>query len=70
MYKRILVAMDGSHTSELALREAINLAKAIDAQLLLVHAVDEVGSTWYAGGHLTSRLTVPRYGLMMSLPLP
>ena len=52
MYKRILVAMDGSHTSELALREAINLAKAIDAQLLLVHAVDEVGSTWYAGGYL------------------
>lgn len=41
MYKRILIAVDGSATSDLALREAINLAKDADGQLLIVHAVDE-----------------------------
>lgn len=45
MYKHILVAVDGSRTSELALQEAINLAKALKSQLRLVHAVDEIGST-------------------------
>jgi nucleotide-binding universal stress UspA family protein len=48
MYKHILVAVDGSHTSELALREAINLAKTLKSQLRLVHAVDEIGSTMYS----------------------
>ena len=47
MYKHIFVAVDGSHTSELALKEAINLAKAFKSQLRLVHAVDELGSTLY-----------------------
>ena len=40
MYKRILVAIDGSVTSDLALREAIGLAKDQDAVLRLVHVVD------------------------------
>ena len=40
MYKRILVAIDGSDTSDLALREAIGLAKDQNAMLRLVHAVD------------------------------
>jgi K+-sensing histidine kinase KdpD len=40
MYKRILVAIDGSVTSDLALREAIGLAKDQDAMLRLVHVVD------------------------------
>jgi nucleotide-binding universal stress UspA family protein len=40
MYERILVAIDGSDTSELALREAIGLAKDQNAILRLVHAVD------------------------------
>jgi nucleotide-binding universal stress UspA family protein len=48
MYKQIMVAVDGSHTSELALREAVNLAKALDSRLRLVHAVDEIGSTLYS----------------------
>ena len=47
MYKHIFVAVDGSHTSELALKEAINLAKALKGQLRLVHVVDELGSTLY-----------------------
>jgi nucleotide-binding universal stress UspA family protein len=40
MYKRILVAIDGSDTSDLALREAIRLAKDQNAMLRLVHVVD------------------------------
>jgi nucleotide-binding universal stress UspA family protein len=40
MYKHILVAIDESYTSNLALREAINLAKDQNAVLQLVHVVD------------------------------
>ena len=42
MFKRILVAVDGSHTAELALQEAIKLAKELRAQLRIVYAVDIV----------------------------
>lgn len=42
MFKRILVAVDGSHTSELALQEAIKLAGEVRAQLRIVHVVDNV----------------------------
>jgi nucleotide-binding universal stress UspA family protein len=41
MYKHILVAIDGSETSNLALQEAIKLAKDQQAALRLVHVVDE-----------------------------
>jgi nucleotide-binding universal stress UspA family protein len=41
MYNRILVAVDGSDTSNLALQEAIKLAKEQHAMLRLVHVVDE-----------------------------
>ena len=40
MYKHILVAIDESDTSDLALREAIYLAKDQNAVLRLVHVVD------------------------------
>jgi nucleotide-binding universal stress UspA family protein len=42
MYKRILVAMDGSETSERALYEGIQLAREQRARLRLVHVVDEL----------------------------
>ena len=42
MFKRILVAVDGSHTADQALQEAIKLAKELQAQLRIVHAVDIV----------------------------
>lgn len=42
MYKHILVAVDGSDTSKLALQEAINLVKEQQAQLRIVHVVEEV----------------------------
>ena len=41
MYKRILIAVDGSKTSSLALKEAIKLAKDQRATLRLIHVVDE-----------------------------
>jgi nucleotide-binding universal stress UspA family protein len=42
MYKRILVAIDGSETSQRALREGIALAKVHRGRLRLVHVVDEL----------------------------
>ncbi len=42
MYKRIMVAIDGSKTSNLALKEAIKLAKDQHAMLCLIHVVDEM----------------------------
>ena len=42
MFRRILVAVDGSSTSGLALQEAIKLAGEIRAQLRIVHVVDIV----------------------------
>lgn len=42
MFKRILVAVDGSGTAELALQEAIKLAKELQARLRIVHVVDFV----------------------------
>ena len=40
MYKRILVAIDGSNTSNMALNEAIELAKDQQATIRIVHVVD------------------------------
>lgn len=48
MYKRILVAIDGSTTSEHALREAVTLAREAKGELLLVHVVDEFIYNWDA----------------------
>lgn len=40
MYRRVLVMVDGGHTSDAALGEAIALAKLHHAQLRLVHIID------------------------------
>lgn len=45
MYKRILVAVDGSAASLRGLDEAIKVAKASHGQLLLVHVVNEIVMT-------------------------
>lgn len=42
MFKRIVVAVDGSDTAQQALQEAIKLAQEHKAQLRIVHAVDSV----------------------------
>ncbi|MBS0359040.1 MAG: universal stress protein [Proteobacteria bacterium] len=40
-YKNIMVAIDGSNTSNLALQEAIQLTKDQKANLRIIHVVDE-----------------------------
>ena len=40
-YRKILVAVDGSDASKKGLREALRLAKAERARLVIVHVVDE-----------------------------
>lgn len=42
MYRNILVAVDGSRTSEIALQEAIKLAKELNGRLRIVHVVETV----------------------------
>lgn len=46
MYKSILVAIDGSQTSEAALNEAIQFARAVGSRLRIVNVVDEVNLNW------------------------
>ena len=41
MYKRILVPVDGSETAKRGLAEALQLTKALDANLKIVHIVDD-----------------------------
>lgn len=51
MYKNILVAVDGSETSQLALAEALMLAKELTIKLQIIHVVDETffttGEVWF-----------------------
>lgn len=39
-YKRIIVAVDGSKTSDLALIEALHLAKALQAEICIIYIAD------------------------------
>jgi len=48
MYKRILVAIDGSETSQRALKEAILLAGSLGSSLRLVHVVNK--TPWISPG--------------------
>ena len=59
MFKRILVAVDGSHTAEQALQEAIKLAKELQAQLRIVHAVDIVNISLGADFPICPRFPMP-----------
>lgn len=55
MYKRIMVAVDGSATAEGALNHAIVLAKEHKAQLAIVHVIDLVihyGAGGLLGGYI------------------
>ncbi|MEO5672426.1 MAG: universal stress protein [Ramlibacter sp.] len=42
MYKRILVSLDGSATSNKALTAALGLAREVGGQVRLLHALDEL----------------------------
>lgn len=48
MYKRILVAVDGSHTSTEALHEAIRLAGDQHARLCFAYVAEEITLNWDA----------------------
>ncbi len=52
MFKRILVPVDGSSTSEQALQRAVELAREQGARLRLVHVVDEINLNM-EGAYLT-----------------
>lgn len=43
MYQRILVTLDGSPTGDLALTEAVHLARAHGATLRIAHVIDAAG---------------------------
>lgn len=50
MYKKIMIAIDGSDTANLALTEAENIAKTYNATLCIVHsAASDTGSDKKAG---------------------
>ena len=51
MYKRILVAVDGSKLSEKALASAIPLAKLVRAPLVVVHVVERIEPVLFADGY-------------------
>ena len=42
MYKKIMVAVDGGHTSVLALKEALHLAKNQRSKLCIIHVLDSL----------------------------
>lgn len=46
MYQRILVPVDGSSTSDSALREAIKLANDRKAELRIVHVLEDFAPMW------------------------
>jgi len=50
MYNRILVATDGSQTSEQAIAQAARLAKDQHAQLRIVHAIEQSRLAFAAAG--------------------
>jgi nucleotide-binding universal stress UspA family protein len=52
MYKRILVPVDGSHTSTLGLQEAVRIAKEAGARVRLVSVVDELVVTQNFEGYV------------------
>jgi nucleotide-binding universal stress UspA family protein len=46
MYKRILVPVDGSSTSDFALREAIKFVIDRKAELRIIHVIEDVAPVW------------------------
>lgn len=50
MYKRILVATDGSALSKKAVRSAVELAGAVGAELVALHVVPRYPTSYFEGG--------------------
>lgn len=64
MYKTILVAVDGSDTSKLALQEAIKIAKNLGSKLYILHIADEYITNWLGASIDVSKYqdTIRQYG--------
>ena len=58
MYKRILVATDGSELSELAVNSAIDLALLTQAELIAVKVVHQYPASYFEGSLLLSQVEV------------
>ena len=72
MYKRILLAYDGSEGSEIALREAMALAAEFDASLKLITVVPPLQGSWpaqaFAGVSGDSAASHQRFAAKCELP--
>jgi len=63
MYKRIMVAVDGSDTAGRGLKEAIDLAKDQKAKLAIVHVIDLVvayGAGQFPGAYIEAMRELAR----------
>lgn len=60
MYKRILVATDGSTLSKKAVRSAIDLASAVGAELVALYVVPRYPVSYFEGGVTISPQDVAR----------
>ena len=63
MYQRIMVAVDGSDTSNHGLREAIHLAKDQKAKLAIIHVIDivvVVGEGQFPGAYVEATREMAR----------
>lgn len=60
MYKRILVATDGSTLSKKAVRSAIDLASAVGAELVALYVVPRYPVSYFEGGITISAQDVAR----------
>jgi nucleotide-binding universal stress UspA family protein len=58
MYKRLLVAVDGSETANTALLDAIQLARENEAELRLVNVIDETTVPWEEQGQFRRQRAV------------
>ena len=60
MYKRILVATDGSALSKKAVRSAIGLATALDADMVALYVVPRYPVSYFEGGITISMQDIAR----------
>ena len=60
MYQKILVATDGSTLSKKAVRSAIELAAAIDAELVALYVVPRYPISYFEGGITVSTQDIAR----------
>jgi nucleotide-binding universal stress UspA family protein len=60
MYEKILVATDGSTLSKKAVRSAIELASAVDAELLALYVVPRYPISYFEGGIAVSSQDIAR----------